>query len=243
MFISKKLKEKKQADDRKKKATKEKASGLRRSNRMLGIEPVPILPSSSGTKDEDFMNDDAARVQASRTEQPVSKSFSLVDSNPRLVSCNIPADEVTLKVWTQWVEKSGKQDPELHVYHPNVVRFATKLFKTDDLTRAMLIDSSLRLHFLKSEVPFYYAPNTLLSPEQLFPLALNPDRSIEFYPGMDEIRLYEGEIENPDMTFTYDYDACMLKRFNVVQCELTDSEYLKRMNDSVFMDELFAALL
>ena len=141
------------------------------------------------------------------------------------------------------MEKSGKHDPELHVYHPNVVRFAKKLFKTDDLTRSMLIDSSLRLHFLKSEVPFYYAPNTPRTPEQLFPLALNPDRSIEFYPGMDELRLYEGEIESPEMSFTHDYDAHMLKKFNIMQCDLYETERLKRLSDETFMDELFSALL
>ena len=100
------------------------------------------------------MNADAARVQAFQSEQAISKSFNLVDSNPQLTPCNIPADEVTLEVWTQWVEKSGKQDPELHVQHPNVVRFAKKLFKTDDLTCKMLVDCSLRLFYLKPEVPF-----------------------------------------------------------------------------------------
>ena len=224
---------KKQVDDVR------KVSSLRRSARLKGVEPDPILPISL-KKDEVFMNKDAEQVKASNPTQPVSRSFNLVDVNPRLVPCCITEEEITPEIWDWWLEKSGNQDPELHVFHPKVVRFAKGIFKTDDLTRAMLIDSSLRLHYLKPETPFYQIFEPILSPEEMFPLIQNPTRSIEFFPGMEPIRLYECDVEDPEMTAMFDCSANMTKELNILRCVSYERERAseKFFDPDIFMNDI-----
>ena len=186
------------------------------------------------------MNKDAERVKASKPFQPVSRAFNLVDTNPRLIYCCISDDEANdEEVWNWWLDNSGNQDPELHVFHPNVVRFARKVFKTDDLTRAMLIDSSLRLYYLKPETPFHYVPEPIASSVEMYPLIQNIPRSIEFYPGMDEIRLCDGEIETPDLTVMLDFTAAINNEANIMRCESYQKERTKEMffDPDIFMND------
>ena len=238
---------KKEADEKRKKLDEDLSLGIRRSARLRGVDPLPITDPSV-EKDEVYMNKDAERVKASKPFQPVSRAFNLVDTNPRLIYCCISDDEANdEEVWNWWLDNSGNQDPELHVFHPNVVRFARKVFKTDDLTRAMLIDSSLRLYYLKPETPFHYVPEPIASSVEMYPLIQNIPRSIEFYPGMDEIRLCDGEIETPDLTVMLDFTAAINNEANIMRCESYEKECTREkffdpdvfMND-MFMNDLFA---
>ena len=58
---------------------------------------------------------------------------------------------------------------------------------------------------------------------------------------MDEIRIYEGEVEDPDMTAMIDFTASMNKEFNIIRTNMYKKERTKEMffDPDVFMNDMF----